>query len=103
MVKRVNETELMAAVKEGPVFVDFSAEWCGPCKMLAPVLAQVSEEYEGKLTFLNVDIDENPAIAEQLGIESIPTLVIFKDGKPASATVGFQPKANLVAFIDQAL
>lgn len=103
MVKRVNEEELREALAQGPVFVDFSAEWCGPCKMLAPVLAQVSEEYDGKLTFLNVDVDECPAIAQQLGIESIPTLVIFKDGKPASATVGFQPAANLKQFIEQAL
>ena len=81
---------------ETPVLVDFWAEWCGPCKMMAPVLDQVSVEQASKLRIVKVDVDENSEYAGRLGIMSIPTLVLFKGGKPVERIVGFTPKEQLV-------
>ena len=81
---------------ETPVLVDFWAEWCGPCKMMAPVLDQVSVEQADKLRIVKVDVDENSEYAGRLGIMSIPTLVLFKGGKPVERIVGFTPKEQLV-------
>ena len=78
-----------------PVLVDFWAQWCGPCRMVAPVVEELAEEYEGRISFGKVNVDENPKIASQYGVMSIPTLIIFKDGKPVSNIVGFRPKAEL--------
>ena len=86
-----------------PVLVDFWAQWCGPCRMVAPVVEELAEEYEGRISFCKVDVDQNPKIASKYGIMSIPTLILFKDGKPLSNIVGFRPKAELERSLDGAL
>ena len=100
MVKKISEKEF-AEVKEKEVAViDFSATWCGPCRMLAPVLEEVSEELAGSVTFYNIDVDENPDLAQQYNITSIPALVVLKNGEKQDVKVGFQPKEAIISFIE---
>lgn len=94
MVKKISQNEF-EETKSGAAVVDFSATWCGPCKMMAPVLEQLSEEFEGKIKFYNVDVDENQELAEQYGITSIPALLIMQDGEKKDMQIGFQPKETL--------
>ena len=86
-----------------PALVDFWATWCGPCRMVAPVVEELAEEYDGRISFAKVDVDQNPQIASRYGIMSIPTLIVFKEGKPVSNIVGFRPKAQLKQSLDTAL
>ena len=79
-----------------PTLNDFWAEWCGPCKMIAPILNELASEYDGKLKITKLDVDENPATAMAYGVMSIPTLILFKDGKPVERIVGLQPKDRLI-------
>jgi thioredoxin 1 len=87
------DQEVLASEK--PVIVDFWAEWCGPCHMVAPVLAQIAEERADELRLVKLNIDAEPAIAQRYGIMSIPTIVLFKGGEPAAAAIGAQPKGSL--------
>ncbi|MBQ1505993.1 MAG: thioredoxin [Erysipelotrichales bacterium] len=91
------------AIKEGVTLVDFFATWCGPCKMLSPVVEQLAEEMGDRANFFKVDVDEADEIAAEFGIMSVPTLIVFKDGEPVKKSVGFQPKPVLKAMLEEYL
>ena len=103
MVKKINTEEYNKMDKSGLVVIDFNATWCGPCRMLAPVLEELSDEYEGKASFVAVDTDENSDLAESFNIMSIPAVVLMKDGEKVDMSVGFVPKQHLSDLISKNL
>ncbi len=88
---------------DGPVLVDFWAEWCGPCKMIAPALEEIGAEYAGRVTVVKVNIDENPQTPNNYGVRGIPTLILFKNGKPHATKVGAAPKSQLKEWVSNSL
>jgi thioredoxin 1 len=105
LIKHVSDASFEEDVLKAstPVLVDYWAEWCGPCKMIAPILDEVSATYEGKIKITKMNVDENREIPAKFGIRGIPTLMLFKDGQLAATKVGAMSKAQLTAFIDQQL
>lgn len=101
MVKEINDAAFNEAIKNGIVIVDFWASWCGPCKMLGPVIEELSEELSDKADFLKLNVDDNPVTANVFRISSIPTVIIFKDGKIAETLVGFRPKAAIKSILEK--
>jgi thioredoxin 1 len=101
MVEKVTDATFDKDVLKasGPVVVDFWAEWCGPCRMIAPALEEISNSLNGKVKIVKLNVDENPGIAAKYGIMSIPTLMLFKDGQLASRQIGAQPKQKLEQWI----
>jgi thioredoxin 1 len=105
LIKHISDASFDADVIQSgtPVIVDFWAEWCGPCKMIAPILDEVASAYQGKLQVAKMNVDENRDVPAKFGIRGIPTLMVFKDGQLAATKVGAMSKAQLTAFIDQQL
>ncbi|OYQ34821.1 thioredoxin [Niveispirillum lacus] len=95
------ESEVLKA--EGPILLDFWAEWCGPCKMLAPSLHELAGELDGKVTIAKLNIDENPTTPSRFGVRGIPTLMVFKDGQVTATKIGALPKSQLKSWIEQSL
>ncbi len=104
-IKHVSDATFDSEVihSDVPVLVDYWAEWCGPCKMIAPVLEDVAKSYAGRLTVAKLDIDANPAVTTKYGIRGIPTLILFKGGEARAQKVGALSKSQLTAFVDSNL
>ena len=104
-IAAVNDEEFEANVLKaaGPVLVDFWAEWCGPCKMITPILEEVAAEMGEEITIVKINIDDNPVTPSDLGVRGIPTLMIFKNGELASTKVGALPKGQIVQWIKESL
>ncbi len=105
LIKHISDASFESDVLQAgkPVLVDYWAEWCGPCKMIAPILDEVATAYQDKLTIAKMNVDENRDIPAKFGIRGIPTLMLFKGGQLAATKVGAMSKAQLTAFIDQQL
>ena len=101
LVTHLNETNFSDSVEKdgGPILVDFWAEWCMPCRALAPVIEELAEEFQGKVRFAKVNVDEARAIAQKFGIRGIPTLILFQDGKKVNELVGNQPKEKIKSLL----
>ena len=104
-IKHLSDADFDSEVQnaELPLLVDFWAPWCGPCRMVAPIIEQLAEEYDGKIAFAKVNTDENPNTPSKLGIRGIPTLIVYVDGEEADRMVGFAPKPALAKRLDAIL
>lgn len=102
-MKIVNTQEFNELMNENAVLVDFFATWCGPCKMLSPVLEGVAEKMKDKVTIVKVDVDRSPDLAAKFGVMSVPTMIMFKNGRQVDAFFGYMPEANLMANIERNL
>lgn len=100
-VKNVTDITFTSEIQKGLVLVDFWAPWCGPCKMIAPVLEELDAEMGDKVKIVKMDVDENHQVPGQFGIMSIPTMILFKDGQPLGKMVGYQPKDVLAEVIKE--
>ena len=100
--KHITDEEFEGAVLNSstPILVDFWAEWCGPCKQIGPILDEIANEMAGKLTIAKVNIDNNPEAPQRFGVRGIPTMILFKDGKPVATKVGSMPKTQLVEWLN---
>ncbi|NOU23663.1 MAG: thioredoxin TrxA [Methyloglobulus sp.] len=105
LVLYVNDSNFEESVikASGPVLVDYWAEWCGPCKMIGPILDEIAKDYEGKLTVAKLNIDDSPATPQRYGVRGIPTIMLFVDGEVEGTKVGALTKSQLAAFIDNYL
>ena len=104
-VLHINDADFETTVVQSdiPVLVDFWAPWCGPCKMIAPILDKIAPEFAGKAKIVKINVDDNQLVASQFGVRSIPTLLLFKNGQLVATQVGALPKNQLAAFINQHL
>ncbi|MFA5662457.1 thioredoxin TrxA [Castellaniella sp.] len=104
-IQHVSDASFQADVlqSERPVLVDFWAEWCGPCKMIAPLLEEAASKHQGRLTIAKLNVDDNPASAAEYGVRGIPTLMLFKAGQVVATKVGALSRNQLQAFLDEAL
>ncbi len=102
LMKHLTKTNFNEEIDNGLVLVDFYADWCGPCKMIAPILQELSETHADKVTIVKVNVDEEGELAQRFDVMSIPTLILFKDGKPVNRKMGFMPKPELEKLIASA-
>jgi len=100
-LKELNDSNFDSEIKKGLVMVDFWAPWCAPCRMVAPVLEELSKEYEGRVTIAKLNVDDNNAAAGKFGVTSIPTLIIFKDGELVERAVGASPKQHYMTMLNK--
>ncbi|KZL92657.1 thioredoxin [Clostridium magnum] len=102
-MKEISDNTFNKEITENnvPVVVDFWAPWCGPCKMITPVMEELDKQYSGKAKFVKVNVDENPTTSQQFRISSIPTIMVFKDGKPVENMVGFRPKSDIEQILNR--
>ena len=100
MVEKIYDNNMDEVLESKLALVDFSATWCGPCQMLAPIIEELSDELDGEVDFYNADSDENMELAQEYDIHSIPALLLFKNGEAVARTVGFQPKEAIKSFIE---
>lgn len=99
-VTKISDNDISAVESSGVAVLDISATWCGPCKMIAPVVDELADELEGKVAFFNADADENPDLTRKLKVRGIPTLIVFKEGQPGERHVGFQSAQELREWIE---
>lgn len=103
-IQQLTDENVQSVINGGqPVFIDFWAAWCGPCRMIGPIVEELAPSYQGKAVIAKMDVDANPNFPQQLGVTSIPTLMMFKDGKMVDRAVGAMPRGELQKFIDRNL